>query len=207
MASLGLEVREGRARAGVQAGAALMSCVATLLQLLVVAGATQPAWLSRLWLPALSGAAVAALWGGWLMRTVDAAPAGAPAPGAKPDEARMFSLRGAAVVAVLLTGIQAGVHGLGLWLGDGGLLAGTLLAALFEVHSAMAALFVQGLPSGPHGAALLRAVMLGLSVHALAKCMTAALSGGARYALAFAAGQLTHTAVAVGLLAWLSGGF
>jgi len=92
------------------------------------------------------------------------------------------------------------VHGLSLWLGNAGLLAGTLLASLFEVHAAMAAIFVQGPPDAPGGAALVRAVALGVVVHALAKCVNAGLTGGAAYARAFVPGQLVHTAVFVGLL-------
>ena len=108
------------------------------------------------------------------------------------------------MIAALLTGIQAAVYGLGLWLGDAGLLAGTLLASLFEVHAAMAALFVQAPPDAAGGGALVRAVALGLAVHALAKCVNAGLSGGAAYARAFIPGQLIHTALCVGLLVFIS---
>ncbi len=211
IAGFGLEVREGRAKAGANAGAGLLTCVATLLQLLAVAATVQPGWLRPLWLPCLAGAAVAGLWGGWLVQRgasqATAGPDGPNATAAVPADERMFSLRGAVLVAVLLTGIQAALHGLRLWLGDAGLHAGVMLAALFEVHSAVAAVLVQAPPVGPQAPALMRAVMLGLSVHAIAKCMTAWLSGGGRYAMELAPGLLAHTAVCVGLLAWLAGGF
>lgn len=42
--------------------------------------------------------------------------------------------------------------------------------------------------------------VLGLTLHALARCVNAALSGGWRYALAFVPGQLVHTAVCVAAL-------
>lgn len=203
IASHGMEVREGRADAGGNAGAGLLSSVATLLQLLLVAAAVQPAWLARLGPACLAGAAVAALWGGWRVHGGPpdrGAPAEAVAAGR--DDPPLFSLRGALLVAVLLACIQAAVYGLGLWLGDAGMLAGTLLASLFDLHAAMAALLAQAPPDGPQGVVLTRAVALGLSAHALAKCATAWFSGGLRYALAFAPGQLAHTAVCVGLLAW-----
>jgi uncharacterized membrane protein (DUF4010 family) len=205
IASYGMEVREGRAQAGAQAGAGLLTCVATQLQLLVVAGAVQPGWLKLLWLPCVASAAVAGVWGGWLVQR-GAAPASA-GPSGSPRDERMFSLRGAALVAVLLTGIQAAVQGLQLWLGEAGLLAGTLLAALVEVHSAMAAVLVHAAPGATQSQAVLRAVMLGLSVHAVAKCAMAWISGGGRYAGLLAPGLLAHTALCVGLLAWLAGGF
>jgi len=214
IATFGMEVREGRARPGANAGAGLLTCVATMLQLLVVAAAVQPAWLRVLWMPCLAGAAVAGLWGGWLVQrgASEAAtgPDGPPALNAAatvPADERMFSLRGAALVALLLTGIQAAVQGLRLWLGDAGLVAGTMLAALFELHSAMTAVLVQAPPDAAQAPTLLRAIMLGLSVHGVAKSVTAWVSGGGRYALLLAPGLLVHTGVCVGLLAWLAGGF
>ncbi|MBY4594799.1 DUF4010 domain-containing protein [bacterium BD-1] len=199
VASLGLKVRQANAPAKASAGAALLSCVATLLQLLVVAVSVSGPWLKLLWLPTLGGAVVALLWGVWIVRSGSAEAKGV-AGETTSAQGRMFSLREAFLIAALLTGIQAGVHGLSLWLGKAGLLAGTLLASLFEVHAAMAAIFVQGPPDAPGGAALVRAVALGVVVHALAKCVNAGLTGGAAYARAFVPGQLVHTAVFVGLL-------
>jgi uncharacterized membrane protein (DUF4010 family) len=68
IASYGMEVREGRAQAGAQAGAGLLTCVATQLQLLVVAGAVQPGWLKLLWLPCVASAAVAIDHRSWTSR-------------------------------------------------------------------------------------------------------------------------------------------
>lgn len=214
IASFGIEVREGRAKPGANAGAGLLTCVATMLQLLVVAAAVQPAWLRLLWLPCLAGAVMAGLWGGWLVRhgtlevaEVPGGPATRPGGVAVPVDERMFSLRNAALVALLLTGIQAAVQGLRLWLGDAGLVAGTMLAALFELHSAIAAVLAQAPPDSAQGGALLRAVMLGLCVHGVAKSVTAWVGGGGAYALRLVPGLLGHTGVCVGLLAWRAGGF
>jgi uncharacterized membrane protein (DUF4010 family) len=198
IATLGLEVRDGGAPARAQAGAALLSCVSTLAQLLVVAIAVQPAWLSVLWLPALGGACVLALWGLWLVRS--GVPPRRVALPAK--DARMFSLPNAGAVALLLTGIQALVHGLQLWWGAAGLMAGVLLGSLADLHAAAAAVLVLGPPdAGP--AALLHALMGALLVHNLSKCVTAGLSGGRAYLLAFAPGLAVHTGVVLGLLAWV----
>lgn len=199
IASLGLKVRQGNAPAKASGGAALLSCVATLLQLLVVAASVSGEWLKLIWLPSLAGAVVALLWGVWTIRS-GLAEAKGVAGQTSPAQGRVFSLREALLIAALLTGIQAGVHGLSLWLGDAGLLAGTLLASLFEVHAAMAAIFVQGLPEGHGGGTLVRALALGVVVHALAKCVNAGVTGGAAYARAFVPGQLVHTAVFVALL-------
>ncbi len=205
IASLGLAVREGRSDARLMAGGALLSCVPTLLQMLLVAAAVRPAWLAGLWLPALAGAALAAAWGWWLLRGAPAELArglgssphaeGLPAPGGD----RMFSLWGAAAIAALLAGIQVLVHALGLWLGQTGLLAGTLLASLADLHSALAAVFASSEP--PQAGTLPWAVMLALGVHALSKSATAGATGGARYLAWLAPGLLAHTALCIALLA------
>ena len=192
IATLGLAVREGRSGARLMAGGALLSCVSTLLQLLLVAATVQPAWLTHLALPALGGAVLALAWGFWLVR---GAPAEA-APAAVEQDERMFSLKGAVAVAALLAGIQVLVHVLTLWLGEAGLIVGTLLGALADLHSALAAVFTSG-PPAPIGH---HAVMAALAVHALSKSVTAALVGGRSYALWFLPGLWVHTALVIGLL-------
>lgn len=205
IATMGLAVREGRAGARLMAGGGLLSCVSTQLQLLLVAAAVQPAWLGVLWLPALAGALGATACGAWLVR-------GAPADttsGAQParhvegpieNGERMFSLKGAVAVAALLTGIQALVHGMKLWLGTAGLYAATLLGALADLHSALAAVFVSAAPDGP----ALLAVMLALAVHATSKSVTAGLVGGLRYLAWLAPGLWAHTALGIALLWFFS---
>ena len=188
------------------AGGGLLSCVSTQLQLLLVAAAMQPVWLTRLWLPALAGLGLVAAWG-WLL--VRGTPADGDGPtvssprveglGAGGDD-RRFSLRGAATVAALLSGIQLVVHALQRWLGDAGLLAGALVEALADLHAALAAVFSATVPaSGPVG---VWAVALALLVHAASKSLTAGLTGGWAYLRWLAPGLWLHTALVVALL-WL----
>ena len=217
VATLGMAVREGRGQPAAMAGAALLSCVATLLQLLLVAAAVQTAWLPVLLWPSLAGAVVALLWGGWLVRGASlvpgdgtGAPAAAPGGGGaattgtatapSPGDRRMFSLSAAALIAALLTGIQAAVYGLSLWLGPKGMLAGTLLASLAELHSAVAAVLAAALPGdGQHPEITIAAALV---VHAISKSINAGVTGGWRYALALVPGMVVHTGVVVGMLVW-----
>lgn len=215
IATMGLTAREGRSGARLMAGGGLLSCVPTLLLLLLVASAVRPAWLAVLWLPVLAGAALALVWGWWLVRgganvaaaAPDAAPDSAPAsapqmaadnPADKPGD-RMFSLRGAAAVAALLSGIQAMVHALQLWQGEAGLLVGALLGALVDLHSALSAVFASAAPRAD-GAAL-QALMLALVVHAGSKSVTAGVAGGWRYLAWLAPGLWVHTLLTVALIA------
>ena len=207
IATLGLAVREQGAHPRLMAGGGLLSCVSTQLQLLLVAAAMQPAWLARLWLPALVGLVAVAIWGWLLVR-------GAPADGdgltvSSPrieglgtgGDDRMFSLRGAAAVAVLLSAIQLAVHALQRWLGDAGLVAGALVAAMADLHAAMAAVFSATTPmSGPAG---VWAVALALLVHAASKSLTAGLTGGAAYLRWLAPGLWLHTALVAAGVIWM----
>jgi uncharacterized membrane protein (DUF4010 family) len=207
IATLGLAVREGRSGARLMAGGALLSCVSTQVQMVLVAAAVQPAWLRVLWLPALAGAALVAGAGWWLLRgaSPDATEGAASSPRIEglpgADDDRMFSLRGAAAVALLLAGIQAVVHGLDLWLGQTGLIVGTMFAALADLHAALAAVFASSGPVLADDA--IWPVMLALAVHAGSKSLTAGLTGGQRYLAWLAPGLWLHTALVIALLAWL----
>jgi uncharacterized membrane protein (DUF4010 family) len=207
IATLGLAVREGRSGARLMAGGALLSCVSTQVQMVLVAAAVQPAWLPVLWLPALAGSALVAGAGWWLLRGASpdategavSSPRIEGLPGAGDD--RMFSLPGAALVALLLAGIQAMVHGLDLWLGQTGLIMGTMFAALADLHAALAAVFASSGPVLADDA--IWPVMLALAVHAGSKSLTAGLTGGHRYLGWLAPGLWLHTALVIALLAWL----
>lgn len=191
IASLGMEVRAERASASANAGAALLSCVATLLQLLIIVIGLSLPWFKVLVLPCLAGIIILTLSALWLMRK------NKPTENKKNKDSRMFSLKEAAIIAISLTVIQAGVYGLNVLLGDKGLIAGTLLASLFEIHAAMATVVIQGEPGN---ATLFYAVLLGLAAHAVAKCINAFLTGGQKFGLIFAPVQLLHMGVLIALL-------
>ncbi|WP_290013285.1 MgtC/SapB family protein [Acinetobacter pittii] len=197
IASLGLEVRSGKANAKTNAGAALMSCVSTLIQTLIIVIGISFAWFKLIIFPTLIALVVLAVWAFILLRKA------APSTTSPELDSRMFSLKEAIIIAGTLTLIQAGVYGLSLSLGDAGLIAGTLLASLFEIHAAIAAVIVQGEPDSAHMTPLLIAFLGGFAVHALAKSVNSAISGGLRYALAFVPAQLIHMAIFITLL-WLN---
>lgn len=197
IASLGLEVRSGKANATTNAGAALMSCVSTLIQTLIIVIGISFAWFKLIIFPTLIALLVLAVWAFILLRKSE------PSTASPELDSRMFSLKEAIIIAGTLTLIQVGVYGLSISLGDAGLIAGTLLASLFEIHAAIAAVIVQGEPDSAHMTPLLIAFLGGFAVHALAKSVNSAISGGLRYALAFVPAQLIHMAIFITLL-WLN---
>ena len=194
IAHLGLQVRNGEVDARSNAGAALMSCISTLVLLFIVVGGVSLTWLKLLILPSLIAIAILALCAYWLLHKAE------PVEETEPEDSPMFSLKEAVIIAVTLTLIQAGVYGLELLLGDAGLIAGTLLASLFEIHAAAAAVVVQGEPTN---SSLLYAMMLGLAAHAVSKSINAAISGGLKFALYFAPVQILHMLVLIAVLWWM----
>ena len=145
----------------------------------------------------MAGAALAAAWGWWLLAGSQEA---AAVPPTVPDEDRMFSLWGAAGVAALLGGIQAGVYALTLWLGSTGLLLGSALAALADLHAALSAVFASGAPVA--GGSAVWAVVLAVLAHAISKSLTAFITGGSRYLVWLAPGLWLHMLLSVaGLVA------
>jgi uncharacterized membrane protein (DUF4010 family) len=113
------------------------------------------------------------------------------------EDSRMFSIKEAVIIALTLTVIQALVYGLSVLLGDKGLIIGTLLASLFEVHAAMTAVVVQG---DIHNSILVYAMVLGLATHSGSKCVNAFMTGGWRYGIYFAPVQIVHVLCVGGLL-------
>ena len=196
VAAQGLAVRDGRLSARAGAGAALLSCVATLAQLPLIALAVQPGWAPALGVPVLAGAALAALGGWWLLRAL--APDGAAGAPDATDDGRVFSLRHALVMALLLAGLQALIHAVDLWLGTQGARTAAVLASAFELHATASALMAAQAAPPPLSARVTLVLML--AVHALSKTVNAGLSGGARYAAWLAPGLWLHTALCAALL-------
>ncbi len=208
IATMGLSVREQGASPRLMAGGGLLSCVSTQLQLLLVAAAMQPAWLARIGWPALVGAVVVAVWGWVLVRGAPPTDKGLAVSSPRIEglavrgEDRMFSLRGAAAVAVLLSGVQLVVHALQHWLGDAGLVVGVLVAAVADLHSALAAAFAATQPQGRSVGVW--AVALALLVHAGSKSLTAGLTGGGAYLRWLAPGLWLHSVLVAAALVWFS---
>ena len=198
VANLGMEVRNNHADPKINAGAALMSFVATLVQMLIIVASISMAWLELLLIPSLISTLLLFAWSIYLLRKSTKNELSQ-----KTDESRMFSFKNAIVITVALSTIQAAVYGLNLWLGNSGLIIGTFIASLFEIHAAIAAIVVQGDPNTAQATPLLIALMVGLCAHAMSKSINAGLTGGYKYALAFVPAQILHMAILV-ILVWVS---
>lgn len=195
IASFGMKVRAGDAEAKASAGAGLISCVSTLLQLWIVVVGINIAWFKLLIIPCLLGMLILMVVGILLIiqpqknHSVLQQNEDRPRSQVLSDHARMFSIKEAVIIALTLAVIQAVVYGLNLLFGDNGLLIGTFLASLFEIHAAMAAVVVQGDISNM---TLMYAMIIGLFAHACSKSLNAFLTGGWQYFIYFAPVQILH---------------
>jgi len=189
IASLGMQVRSGQASAKLNAGAGLISCIATLLQLLLIVLGVSVEWFKFLLIPSLVGIGILCIAAGFLIYRTPQADNSTTINEIQEIDSRMFSIKEAVIIAVSLTFIQAGIYGANLLLGDSGLILGTFLASLFEVHAAVAGVVVQG---NPHNLTLIYAVMIGLAAHAVSKSINSFVTGGWRFFLYFAPSQILH---------------
>ncbi|WP_422664891.1 MgtC/SapB family protein [Acinetobacter lwoffii] len=189
IASLGMQVRSGQASAKLNAGAGLISCIATLLQLLLIVLGVSVEWFKFLLIPSLVGIGILCIAAGFLIYRTPQADDSTTINEIQEIDSRMFSIKEAVIIAVSLTLIQAGIYGANLLLGDSGLILGTFLASLFEVHAAVAGVVIQG---NPHNLTLIYAVMIGLAAHAVSKSINSFVTGGWKFFLYFAPSQILH---------------
>jgi uncharacterized membrane protein (DUF4010 family) len=181
------------------AGAASLSAAATWLQALALASLASASLLPWLVPMALAGAAAAALAGAWSLRVREGTATPPPTQG-KPR--RPLRLREALIVAALLLGVSAAVGGLRERFGTEGLLAGTAVVALADVHAPMAAAFGLHAQSALSAREALWAVMVAGAVNSASRAVVACVSGGAAYGMrAAAALAASWTAALIGLLA------
>ena len=113
IASLGMEVRSGKAEAKSNAGAGLISCIMTLLQLLIIVAGINFVWFKVLLLPCSIGIAVLLIIALMLIHSSKATMGqqATPQNDITHMDSRMFSIKEALIIVVTLTVIQAAVYG------------------------------------------------------------------------------------------------
>ncbi|WP_432260187.1 MgtC/SapB family protein [Cupriavidus sp. TMH.W2] len=178
--------------------AALLSSVATYVQMLLLLGATSLSALAALALPLAAGLAVIAVSGGiWLWRSWHEARGGSEGlPGG-----RTFDWRGAAAFAVLFAVLQLLGAATQAWAGNEGLLALAIGAGFADAHAAATSIgsMVGAGKIGPPAAVW--PVLGALTANTVSKIVASA-AGGARFALPVAIGLVLSTG-ATWAAAWL----
>jgi uncharacterized membrane protein (DUF4010 family) len=181
-AAMGAQARRAPDLGGACASGALLSNLATVIQIALVCATLSPATLAAI-TPLVAAGALAALSaampGMWRSRgaTAAAQPAG-----------RVFDLPRSLAFAVLLTGITWMLAWVNAHLGASAARLGAAIAGFVDVHAAVASgasLVAQG-AQAPGEAALM--MLLALSANSLSKLVAAWVAGGGRFALRVAPG-------------------
>lgn len=163
---------------GAVAGAVLSS-VATVIQMTAVVGLIAPVLLAKMSFSLALGGLAAALYGLYFLRGVapvpvqtDTSPAG-----------RALDLKTALGFAALVAIVLVASAGLNAWLGARGMLLGAAVTGLADAHStaAAAASLLASAKVSANQAAL--TILVGFSANTLMKCLVAFKAGGTPYAL------------------------
>lgn len=175
---------------------AVLSTVATIVQLTALLAATSLETLRALALPLACAGAVAVTYGAlFMLRT-----ANLPMPG-DVDPGRAFSFRTALLFAATITGVMFISAAIVAWLGSAGLIAAAGAAGLADAHSIAASVGSLVTAQKISVAEAVIPVLVALSTNTITKIALAIINGGRRYALQVVPGLvLTIVASWLGLL-------
>jgi uncharacterized membrane protein (DUF4010 family) len=181
--AMGARMRANPALRSAATGGALMSNIATILQLLLVTLTVAPAMLATLWPVFVAGGVASALVAAAYMRS-------GHHQADEPVLERAFDLGRSMLFAGLLAGVTALAAWAGSRFGESGIVLAAALAGFVDVHAASAsvATLVQADRISP--AMGLLPVLLAFTTNSASKLLSAYVGGGARFAMAVLPGLL-----------------
>ncbi len=192
IAAMGAKAREAPGLRTPAAAAAVLSTVATVVQMVIIVGATDRQTLGELW-PAMGLAGLAAVAYGavFAFRALRDERADHHEPGG-----RAFELRTAVLFAGTVTGVLFVSAALNDWLGSGGVLVSAAVAGFADTHSA--AIAVAGLAAAGRlePAEAVVPILAAFSTNSVTKMVLAAATGGKGFAAAVWPGVIATAALA-----------
>lgn len=191
--AMGQRARDEQARSAAVAGAVL-STVATVMQMALVLAATSLPVLLQMALPLALAGATAIAYGA--IFTFDAL---RRAREEEREPGRAFSLKGALVFASLLAAILFAAAALQHYFGEAGVLAAAAAAGFADTHAA--AISVASLQMEPQAAAM--PIIVGFTTNSVSKAVFAWIGGGMAYALRVIPGLVLVAGAA--WAGWLAG--
>lgn len=174
---------------------AVLSSVATLMQLSVLLAAINPAILIALAPPLLGAGATAVVFGAYFLAIA------LKTPGASSGRSRgAFSVLGALTFGVLICVVLVTSAAFDAWFGSRGVLASTAIAGLVDVHAASISAATLAKTGALRAADAALAIVIGLSANTVSKIAMAFSAGGGAFATRVTAGLvLTAAAAWIGL--------
>jgi uncharacterized membrane protein (DUF4010 family) len=176
--------------------AALLSCIATVVQLAVILFAIAPGLLIDLAVPLLAAGVAAAAIAAWFVWRSRAAANDA----ARAELGRPFALRQALLFVAIVAAALLLSTALRHYFGDGGVLAAAAAAGFADVHAAAVSLGQLAGSGGLAHAEAAWALAAAFTTNSFVKCV-AATTGGKAYAVPVIVGVLAINAVLVAAVA------
>ena len=188
--AMGQRAAEHESNSSPAVAGAVLSSVATFVQLALLIGLVQPALLRSVAIPLLLGGSTAALYGLyflWMARH-SLAPA---TP--EPEKGRAFDLKTSIGFALLLGAVTTVSAALNAWLGDQGIVLSAVVSGLADAHAAAASTASLMAAGKIQAAQAVLPILLGLSANTLTKAVVAFNAGGAAYARKIIPGLIAMT--------------
>jgi uncharacterized membrane protein (DUF4010 family) len=200
VAAMGARVRSGQSPRDRALAAALLSCVATVVQMALLIAAIDVALLRPLGIPLAAALIVTVVSAG-----VNLARKTRPEPGAEghADTASSIDWRAAIGFGLWMAALLLASAAARAWIGMAAVTAVTLVGALADVHAATAAIASQAAASAIGPASARTLILLALTANTATKVI-AATSGGRAFAVRLATGLLLALAAAWLVAGWLS---
>jgi uncharacterized membrane protein (DUF4010 family) len=189
--SMGEQARQRPGLARPAVAGAVLSTVATIIEMAIVLTAMSPAVLWTLKIPLLAAGAAAAAYGAlWTWKTIRA-PTPERAPKGSAFNPKITAAVAATVTAVMLISAALNAH-----LGRAGVLAGAAIAGFADAHSAavsVASLVASGKLKASEAAI---PILAGLTTNTVSKLVLSFTAGGKKFAARVAPGLLLVVAAA-----------
>jgi uncharacterized membrane protein (DUF4010 family) len=176
---------------------AILSSIATIIQLAAVVAIIEPALLDALFLPLLLGGIAAVAYGLLFMGHAVRA-----AHDEQADLGRAFDLKTALAFAAIITAVLLLSAGVNDWLGERGIMFSAALTGLADAHATAASMASLAV-SGKTGIEIaVWSVLIGLTANSLMKIVVAAKAGHGHFAARVIPGVLLMT-IALWVGAWI----
>jgi uncharacterized membrane protein (DUF4010 family) len=177
--SMGQRAKADNAIVGPAVAGAVLSSIATIVQMSLLIGMVQPALLLDIVIPLLFGGAAASLVGLYFLVRANEAMPSSPT---EQDEGRAFNLKTSIAFALMLGAVMTVSAGLNAWFGAQGLVWGALVAGLADAHATAASTATLVATGKIQSAQAVLPILLGLTANTATKAVVAVNSGGWVYA-------------------------
>ncbi|WP_439821334.1 MgtC/SapB family protein [Pseudomonas sp. HLG18] len=188
IASMGQRVARAPGQVRTFAAAAIVSNLATVIQMALIVGTVDPSLLRSLWVPLGCGLATTALYGACLMFPGSQGGAEEPLEGGG-----AFNLKLAVVVTLTMTAITLVSSVMLNYLGQVGVMLTAAFSGFADAHSSIASIASLARAGLLPVDAIVPPALIAFSSNSLSKCLVAWVSGGRRFAAYVIPGQLLLT--------------